>query len=247
MKSVIITIIIAMFVLPLLSQADVAVPGPSYKPMVFACNLGTKGMDILIGNAQETVFYTSDMIENDTTELVPVDETGSYILYYKFAGDEDWTAMKGKVSGENYQVTLKNGYVLGLVIGSDNSVMDYEINYNKTDSPKIIFANLSTEDLAVLEAGSEFEAHDGSWCDDLAAMTPSNAGDIAAGEYNLYWQTYDQYLDDEYYFYPDDSGENPSPHTIEAGNWYEMMIADVDGKSLCTMFTITPKYSYLRE
>ncbi len=215
------------------------------KPMVIVTNLGTEGMDVMIGDEDDTVFYTYDLSEFDTTALTPVDYSGTYNLYCMYPDDDDWSLMVNEGTDDPYTVTLQDGKVLGLVITPDNIVYDFELTYKNSGSAKIMFANLTDDYLDMLEVSNGFGDKDVVWCDGLDDYSLSNFGDAASGSYNLFWQTPAQEDDETYFFYPDDDGE-PELKTVSYGSWYQMMIYTKDGDSYCNFFEITPKESYTK-
>jgi hypothetical protein len=248
MKYPIFLIFVLAIVFPLAAQTGdaSAFTAEDCKPMIIVCNLSRDNVNIMIGDDETTVFYTDNLQEFDTTALVSVDYTGTYTLYDMYPEDWDWLPMYRSETEEEYTVTLREGKILALLITPDNDVYDFELSYNYNGYGKVMFANLSEYNMAMMEVAKEFGDHNVVWSQNLNYYTLSNFGDAPSGSYGLFWQTSEMLEDEDYYFYPDDDG-NPEMKEVTWGKWYQMMVYDKDGKSTCTFFDITPEQSFLKE
>jgi hypothetical protein len=241
MKNLIILFALMMIIIPLMAQSDDYYDPvqEDFKPMVIVLNSSPDGMDLMIGNDDTTVFYTHDLIQYDTTKLIPVNYTGTYQVYYKYPEDEDWILWEEVDTGDTFDVTLNYGEILSLRIGEDNKVYDTIVDFKPNFSAKIMFANLTEHGLTMMEVGDEFGDKKVAWCDELDSTGISDFADVDSGSYSLFWQTQELLDEGDHYFFPDDE-DNPAKKAVESGKWYQMMVFDEDGVSKCKFIEITP-------
>jgi len=244
-KLFILLIFVTAMVYALIGKSAPAYNADETFPMVIVFNMSEENKSIMIGDSDGEIFSTPRMNALETTILTPLDATGTFSLYEWDEDLSDWTVMYRAFTEEEYEVTLKQGKVLGLIILPDNYVEDFELSYDYTGYGKIMFANLSSQSLAFLEVSKEFGSRKTVWLDGLSYYNLSSFADAPSDSFALFWQTYEQSSTGEYFFNMAENGE-PALSEVTWGKWYVMMIYDKDDGTVAEMLEITPDQSLFK-
>jgi hypothetical protein len=217
----------------------------SYKPMVVVNNMSTSDVSLKIGDDNEDVYYIYDLANGEVSELTPVNYTGTYTVYYMFPEDDDWVEWKAGDTEDPFTVTLINGNILSLLVKPDDGLQTLTLDFTASTLGKVMFFNLTGEEVPVMEVGKEFGDRNIVYCDNMSEYSASNFGDVPAGNYCMFWQTIEQKDTDKFWYFPD-SDMNYKLKEFADNNWYQMMVHKVDGKYFCTYNNITPSKPMLR-
>jgi hypothetical protein len=208
---------------------------------IFYVNLFPGLVDVRLGDSDNYVFEGEGLEPNSVTYYVETTDFGDYVLYFKLSSEDEWIEWTDD-EGYLYDCPVNPGELHTIIIGPDGAVDYYSLTADRNRGAKISFINGSDTHLAKMEVGVEFGDDDVAYIDDFYPMEISNFVTASSGVYSLFWQFPSQQVNEEYFYYPNDSGDDYELFDFEEGRYYVFLVYTVSRDDYAVLYDITPDY-----
>lgn len=206
---------------------------------IFYVNLFDDDVDVRLGDEDDYIFRMIGLEAFSSTYLLETDETGSFKLYFKLNSEDEWYYWVDD-DDSPYYCSVERGKSYCILIGWDGRPEYFELNESRSGYPKVCFLNGSRSELTRMEVANEWRDSDIAFANNLSTNTITNFVAIDPGNYSLFWQFPEQEDYDEYYYYPDDSGEYAEVFSFREDNYYLFLAYTVGRTDYAILYNITP-------
>ena len=208
---------------------------------IFYVNLFPDPVDVRLGDSENYVFKVERLEPNSVTYYVETTDFGDYVLYFKLSAEDEWIEWADD-EGYLYDCPVNPGELQSIIIGLDGAVDYYSLTADRNPGAKICFINGSDTQLSKMEVGVEFGDDNVAFIEDFNPMEISNFVTASSGVYSLFWQFPSQQVNEEYYYYPNDSGDDYKLFDFEEGRYYVFLVYTVSRDDYAVRYDITPDY-----
>jgi hypothetical protein len=206
---------------------------------IFYVNLFPDMVDVRLGDSDNYVFEGVGLESNKVTYYVETTDFGDYVLYFKLSSEDEWIQWTDE-EGYLYECPVNPGELHTIIIGPDGSVDYYSLKADRRRGAKICFINGSDAPVSKMEVGVEFDDNDVAYIEDFNPLEVSNFVTASPGYYSLFWQFPSQEVYEEYYFYPDESGDGYELFDFEEGKYYVFLVYTESRNDYAVLYDITP-------
>ena len=159
----------------------------------------------------------------------------------KLSSEEEWIEWTDE-EGYLYDCPVNPDELHTIIIGPDGAVDYYSLTADSLRGTKICFINGSDDQLSKMEVGVEFGDNDVAYIEDFYPMEISNFVTASSGVYSLFWQFPSQQVNEEYFYYPDDSGDDYDTFDFEDDRYYVFLVYTVSREDYAVLYDISPEY-----
>lgn len=237
-RRIITIIVIAVFLILASSPVWAQLGRPS---KIFFVNLFPELVDVRLGDSENYVFEMEGLEPNSVTYYVETTDFGDYVLYFKLSSEYEWMEWTDD-DGYVYDCPVNPGELHAIIVAPDGTVDYYSLEEDRNRGAKICFINGSDAQLAKMEVGVEFDDDDVAYIEDFYPMEISNFVTADPGVYSLFWQFPSQEVNEEYFYYPDDTGDDYERFDFDEGWYYVFLVYTVSRDDYAVLYSITPEY-----
>jgi len=218
----------------------------SKEAKIFYVNLFTDDVDVRLGEEDNYIFISNNIGSFTATYMLKTKEFGNYKLYFKKSSDDKYFYWS-----DNNKKPILNKVEAGknycILIDSDGIPHFWELTEKNDNGTNICFLNGTDSILTRMAIGSEWSDKEDpsdvlvTWIDNLDKDMISSFANVEGGDYSCFWQFPNQKKKNIWYYYPDDSGENPEVFNFENGKYYIFFAFTEGRKDYAKLVEITPQ------
>ncbi len=207
---------------------------------IFMVNLYKEKVDVQLGEDVGFVYQMTGLDSYSSSTYVTTSSYGDYKLYFKISSDENWFFLAAD-NEKPVMCTVSSSKLYAIIIDEKGKIRFIECDDSFSKGAKVSFFNGSFDIVNTMKIGLSWDVNPAAYVSELDPYSITNMGSIPPSEYNLFWQFPYQVENDNYFFYPDETGNSPMLHVFEANKYYLFLVYTVEDNEYANLFCISPK------